>query len=183
MEYKNARFTANGDIDCRINHPIHGWISFTVIHGDTGSDIDVNALYARIIEDNNILDYVPPDPAQVTTANINAERDRRTSEPFTFQGKLYDADPTSLSRISGASLLALGAMVTGKRAGDLRWHGGSSDFVWISYDNSLTPMDAPTCFAFGQAAAEWVSKHVFYAKALRSMEPLPEDYTDDKYWP
>ena len=114
---------------------------------------------------------------------IKAERDRRLELDFTFQGVQFQRDESAVRRINGAGTLALAAIVGGAKAGNLRWHGGASDFVWIASDNSLVPMDAQTVMAFGGAAAGRETALLFAAKAIRAMDPIPSDYTDDKYWP
>ena len=125
-----------------------------------------------------------PEPSPPTAAMVNAERDRRLSGVFDFQGKSYDCDPDSMARITGAATLAGFAMVAGAQPGNLRWMAGvDADFEWIAADNTLTEMDAPTAFAFGQTAAAHVNAHVFAARALKDMTPIPADYADDQYWP
>ena len=118
-----------------------------------------------------------------SNAAINAERDRRLNSTFPFQGKDYDCDPVSLARITGAATLAGFAIGAGAPEGYLLWHGGVDEFSWIANDNSITKMDAQTCFAFGQAAATNESGHVFAAYGLKEMDPAPDDFTDDSYWP
>jgi len=127
-----------------------------------------------------------PDPAIALTqarAAVNAERDRRMTATFAFAGKDYDCDAQSLARITGAATLAGFAMGAGAKAGNLRWHGGKADFAWIAADNSLTTMDAQTCFAFGNAAATNESAHIFAGHAIKAMDPIPADFTNGKYWP
>ena len=124
--------------------------------------------------------YVIPQP---TTQDVNAERDRRVQSGFAFGGKLFDFSDEAKARISGAATLAGFALGAGSPDGYLRWHQGTDDFAWIAADNSLMTMDAKTCFAFGQTAATHDSKHVFAARELKNMEPIPADYTDDKWWP
>jgi len=127
-----------------------------------------------------------PDPsialAQARAA-VNAERDRRMTATFAFAGKSYDCDARSLQRITGAAALARFALIAGAEADDLRWHGGAADFTWIAADNSMTTMDAQTCAAFGDAAVANESAHIFAGHAIKAMDPIPADYTDDKYWP
>lgn len=128
--------------------------------------------------------YTPiqvPQPA--TAERVNAERDRRLPLDFEFQGKMYQRDAVSIARISGAGALALGAMVQGAQAGNLNWHGRTTPFAWIASDDTLTTMDAQTCFAFSAAAAAVETEIIFAAKALRNMDPVPSDFTDDKWWP
>ncbi len=122
----------------------------------------------------------PPLPKQ---SDVNAERDRRLDADFAFQGKLYQRDSKSLSRITGAATLAGFAIANGAQPGDYRWHGGDTDFEWIASDNSLTKMDAQTAFQFGQVAANVETRIVFAAKSLREMDPIPVDYDDDARWP
>jgi hypothetical protein len=47
--------------------------------------------------------------------------------------------------------VATAAIASGVQAGNLRWHGGESDFVFTSSNGALVPMDAPTVLAFGLA--------------------------------
>jgi len=48
MQVRNAKFTAFGAIDCEIEHPSWGWIPFTCTVGDTGAEIDTDALFAQL---------------------------------------------------------------------------------------------------------------------------------------
>jgi hypothetical protein len=118
-----------------------------------------------------------------TSTDVNAERDRRLEADFEFQGVMYQRDSTSLQRITGAATLAGFAMGAGAQVGNLRWANPNVDFAWIASDNSVTTMDAQTCFAFGQAAAGVETAIMFAAKATRGLNPIPADYTDDAYWP
>jgi hypothetical protein len=129
--------------------------------------------------------FSPPAPPVIvaTPELVDAERNRRLNSVFMFAGKAYDCDRDSMARITGAATLAGFAIGKGAGAGNLRWHGAASDFVWIAHDNTMTPMDAPTCFAFGQAAAANQSAHVFAARALKDMTPIPANFADDQYWP
>ena len=101
------------------------------------------------------------------SASVNAERDRRVRTPFVFGEHVFDYDTESQKRITGAATLAGFAMGAGKQPGDLLWHGGETPFMWITADNSLVQLDAPTTFTLGQAAAAWESAHIFAARALK----------------
>lgn len=125
------------------------------------------------------LDDAPP-PSE---AEVDAERDRRIAAGFTFGGTFYQSRPEDRENIMGAATAALGAMVQGAQAGDYRWHGGDSDFVWIAADNSTHVMDAQTVYAFGLAAIEHKTAHIFAARAVKDADPVPADYTDNSYWP
>lgn len=121
---------------------------------------------------------LPPDgPA------IDRERARRIAAGLQFDGVLYQSDPDALINIQGAATSALAAIMAGALPGDLRWHGGPADFVWIAWDNSETPMDAQTMLAFGRAAMAHKSRCIFAGRALKGQQPIPADYADDRHWP
>lgn len=127
-----------------------------------------------------VLEIDPP-----TSAEVNAERDRRIAAGFVFAGKVFDSRPEDQKRINGAASLAHIAMTFGgKQPGDLRWHDGAEDFGWIAQDNSVVAMDAPTVLAFGQAAARWESANIFAARALKNLPEIPVDFAENEnYWP
>jgi len=120
--------------------------------------------------------------ASLQTA-VDAERDRRINGGFIFTGIEYQSRPSDRENIAGAATAALGAMMSGVQSGDLRWHGGAEDFGWIAADNSMHTMDAPTVYAFGQAAMAHKQAHIFAARALKDADLIPADFTDDKWWP
>lgn len=114
---------------------------------------------------------------------VDAERDRRLVEPFLFDGHLYQRDPESKQRIVGAASMAMGAVLTGAQPGDYFWHGISTPFAWITADNSVVPLDAHQMFALGQAAAASESLIVHACRSLKDMNPIPENFFDDEWWP
>lgn len=69
MQIKNPKYNKVGTIDLEINHPVHGWLSFTA------SDKDVEELgktiYAELITGNHgpIAEYTP-EPEPVNTGAI-----------------------------------------------------------------------------------------------------------------
>lgn len=132
---------------------------------------------------DELLEVIEVDAAPPTREDVNAERERRLVADFTFNGKKFQRDARSLQRINGAATLAGFALGAGAQPGNLRWANPDRDFVWIASDNTLMPMDAQTCFAFGQVAANVETSIIFTAKALREADPIPADYADDKWWP
>lgn len=127
---------------------------------------------------------IPPHTvAAPASADVDAERDRRIAAGFVFGGVAYQSRPEDRENISGASTAALAAIVGGAQPGDLRWHGSDTDFTWIAVDNSLHTMDAQTMFAFGQAAMHHKERHIFAARALKDMDPIPADFADHSRWP
>ena len=118
----------------------------------------------------------------ITTEDVNIERDRRISEGFMFQGKMYDFDPASKQRIAGAASAAGLAVANGASEGDWFWHGGQTPFAWIAKDNSINPMDAITCLDFGQTALRHDAYYIFKARLIKDMDPIPMDFRNDEYW-
>ena len=114
---------------------------------------------------------------------VGAERDRRIDSGFSFGGSFYQSRPEDRENIAGAATAALAAMLNGAQAGDFRWHGGDSDFIWIAADNSTHPLDAQSTFAMGQAAMKHKQDHIFAARALKDADPIPPDFADDGHWP
>jgi hypothetical protein len=127
--------------------------------------------------------WAPLPPPPPDTSHVDAERDRRIAAGFVFGGVEYQSRPDDRENIAGAAVAALGAMMTGAQPGDLRWHGGDSDFLWIATDNTTHAMDAQTVFAFGQAAMAHKQAMIFAARAIKDADPIPADYTNDAYWP
>lgn len=137
----------------------------------------------QLINDQPKWVYTLEDAPPPTSMDVDAERDRRIVTGFIFDNKLYQSRNEDRENIAGAALAALAAQMAGAQPDDLRWHGGDSDFVWIAADNSLTPMDAQTMFAFGQAAMVHKQAHIFAARALKDADPIPTDYKSENYWP
>lgn len=114
---------------------------------------------------------------------ITFYRDSLISSGFWFDGVKYDSRPEDQKRISGAALLAFMAVSQGAQANNYLWHGGSEPFSWIAQDNTVVQMDAPTVISFGQTAAEHERAHIFAARALKDMDPIPDDWANTVYWP
>ncbi|NTD85499.1 DUF4376 domain-containing protein [Agrobacterium tumefaciens] len=131
---------------------------------------------------NVIPPFAPPPPEDRA---IDAERDRRISAGFSFGDVFYQSRPEDRENIAGAATAALAAiMFNGAQSGDFRWHGGESDFEWIAADNTTHPLDAQSMFAMGQAAMAHKQAHIWAARAVKDMNPIPADYaTNPAYWP
>jgi hypothetical protein len=127
----------------------------------------------------------PTEEPVVTAAMVDAVKDIRIASGFGFQGNVYQTRPEDRENIAGAATAALAAiMVNGVQPGDFRWHGGETDFEWIAADNTTHPLDAQTMFAMGQAAMAHKTAHIWAARALKDMNPIPGDYaTNEAYWP
>jgi len=58
MEYRNAKYTADGRIDCEINHPKIGWVPFTASRND--SEKHGRDLFSEISRVGNVAPYEAP---------------------------------------------------------------------------------------------------------------------------
>ncbi|HJE67913.1 hypothetical protein, partial [Pseudomonas oryzihabitans] len=116
---------------------------------------------------------------------IDSERDRRIASGFTFDGQAYQTESASdRENILGALGTSLAAITVDEaHPGDLRWFDPDFDFFWIAADDTRVPMDAHTCLAFARAAVSRKSLLVIAGNSIKQMNPIPQDYMDDKYWP
>lgn len=84
-------------MDVEINHPVHGWIPYTVDPADTDTTIDNDEVMALIGTD--FAAYVPPTQAELDAAlaeEVRADRDGRLVEVDAVAGNaLRWADLTS----------------------------------------------------------------------------------------
>lgn len=114
MKYRNAHQISGGRIDCEIDHPIYGWIPYTLDPDDTDSTVDNAALLAVIGED--FAAYVPPTEAETSALlAVEIRRDRNI--------RLLDVDSVA--------------------GNPLRWADLSEDVrgVWATYRQKL--LDVP----------------------------------------
>tara|TARA_R110000787_G_scaffold78576_1_gene171844 strand:+ start:512 stop:901 length:390 start_codon:yes stop_codon:yes gene_type:complete len=77
MNYRNAKHISEGRIDCEIEHPVHGWVPYTLDPADTDTTVDNDELLLAIGAD--AVAYVPPTQEELDVAlatSIRAERNR-----------------------------------------------------------------------------------------------------------
>lgn len=136
---------------------------------------------------NVIPPYLEISSNEITANQINIEKDNRINSGFIFQGKLYQSDVSSRENIAGAFSMATQAIAQGALTGNYLWqklvdYSIDTPFTWITSNNEIVPMDAQTVVQFGYSALAYKQKLIFKAYALKSMNPIPTDYMDDKYW-
>tara|TARA_R110000851_G_scaffold174949_3_gene321174 strand:+ start:9644 stop:10159 length:516 start_codon:yes stop_codon:yes gene_type:complete len=120
MPYRNARFITNEIIDCEINHPVHGWIPYTLDPADTDSTINNADLLAEMGSD--ITPYAPPTAAENAAARVALLTHRRATAVLSraqFIQAVYRAGILTKAEAIAASanvpaffLTALGSLVT-----------------------------------------------------------------------
>lgn len=169
------------------------------LHGERGSDgstipagaVEITeAQHAELISNPGRRKLIngqvqPFEPAvSMTSADIDAERDRRIAAGFIFGGKLFQAREQDLRNINGAATGAALAMMQGAQAGNMRWQGGDSDFGWIAADNTIMPMDVLTMIAFGRAAMTHVERLTMVGRSLKDRLAAGEtlDISSDALW-
>lgn len=153
----------------------------TIFNIETGEEQRVPLTPDELVE----LETNAPSP---TPEMVDAERDRRIVDGFTFEGVQFQSRPEDRENIAGAKSLATDAVGLGAVAGELSWRqrlnpNGPEIFAWIAADNSLVPMDAPTVIQFAYAAVDHKEAMIFAARSIKNLEPIPADYTNDVYWP
>jgi hypothetical protein len=128
--------------------------------------------------------------AGVTSAEIDAERDRRIDAGFYFDGALFQARPEDRENIAGAKAAASDAItIFGAQPGNLAWRQlldptAPAEFRWIAADNSTVAMDAQTAMRFGYTALSHKEAHIFAGFLLKQQNPRPADFaTNPSYWP
>lgn len=131
-------------------------------------------------------EYYSPIPIEiipaVTPTSVDTERDRRIYGGIKFNGVLFQSRAVDRENVASAAQLALMAINNGAQKGDLRWLDPDSDFCWIASDNSLVPMDAQTVFEFGRLFSLRKQHLIFAGRKLKSLNPIPPDYADNKWW-
>ena len=169
-ELADAGYTEVSDKPTITDSQVLEWDSQSVdwvIRDKTSEEIAAELAAKRTNQENNITFY----------------RDTLIAQGFWFNGIKYDSRPEDQKRISGAALLAFMAASQGAQANNYLWHGGSEPFSWIAQDNTVVQMDAPTVISFGQTTAEHERSHIFAARALKDMDPIPDDWANTAYWP
>tara|TARA_R110000851_G_scaffold325604_1_gene493717 strand:- start:30914 stop:31300 length:387 start_codon:yes stop_codon:yes gene_type:complete len=74
MDYRNAKHISGGRIDCEVNHPIHGWVPYTLDPADTDQTVDNAALLTAI--GNGATEYVPLTQEELDVVTETKEQDK-----------------------------------------------------------------------------------------------------------
>ena len=78
MNYRNAHYiNPNGLIDCEINHPVYGWIPYTLDPSDTDMTVNNDELLAAMESAGDVSAYVTPtDEEFAATVGAQVREDR-----------------------------------------------------------------------------------------------------------
>jgi hypothetical protein len=116
----------------------------------------------------------PPPPPDPTGADVNAERNRRIVAGKTINGVAVtgrDEDARNLTNLALAAQLRIGS---GDTTTTTTFRDGNN------VDHDLTPAEM---LALWQGSAAYVSALYAASWAIKAMDPLPADITDDALWP
>ena len=83
MHYRNAKYIDTTRINCEIEHPVHGWIPYTLDPADTDMTVNNDDMFAAMVENGDVATYVPPTQAELdveAVKRVRAERDARVLE-------------------------------------------------------------------------------------------------------
>lgn len=112
---------------------------------------------------------------------VEAIRERREDGGFLFPavtGVHYQSRPKDRENIAGAAISAEGSVRAGALAGNLLWADGVNNFGWIATDNSVTPMDAHTMWAFYKRGSALKTALVFHGRGLKEAIRAKRDAGD-----
>ena len=124
-------------------------------------------------DDGEVVEYDPPPPA-TTADDVNRERQRRVIAGKVIDGVYVtgrDADARNLTNLALAAQMRI-------RQGDTTTLTTFRDGNNVDHD--LTP---PQVLSLWQQSAAYVSDLYTASWAIKAMEPLPDDVTDDALWP
>lgn len=150
---------------------------------------EINQREKRAIVDGVLAARIWNDAVQPTTAAVDAERDRRVNENFTYGANVFQNRPDDRENIQGAYSSALTAIaLNNAQPDDYRWSDPDHDFGWIDADNNLVLMDAQTVMEFGNTAKLHKQRNIFAARLIKddvlngTITTLEQIATDPR-WP
>jgi len=72
MNYRSAVYNMNSRVDCEIEHPIYGWIPYTLDPNDSDTTINNEALLETMTLAGDIAAYVAPTEEEIAYVNQQA---------------------------------------------------------------------------------------------------------------
>ena len=79
MNYRNAKYIDNARIDCEIDHPIYGWIPYTLDPADIDMTINNDELLQKMQLANDVEAFTPPTQAELDGIAASEIRNKRDS--------------------------------------------------------------------------------------------------------
>jgi len=100
MNYRNAKYIDETRIYCEIEHPIYGWIPYTLDPADTDMTINNDDLLAAMSLAGDVAAYIPPTQAELDAIVAQEVRYQRDIKLVT------EVDPVAGNALRWASLSA-----------------------------------------------------------------------------
>ena len=143
LVYRKAKHISDGRIDCEIEHPMHGWIPYTLDPADTDTTVDNDELLAAMTEADDVEAYIPPTPP---TAEEELATEREGMSCTRQQGKiaLGEAAWLSLVAISEAPDMPWGLRVAIEDT--TVWRRTNGDMQALIWAMNLTETEADDLF-------------------------------------
>lgn len=124
--------------------------------------------------DQQLIDAIPP---AITNHQVNTERDRRINLQVTVLLSTGKTFPVNMANGGRANISDMALMAVVKNSS-----GIATDFTFRDASNTDHQLTNNEVIEMGmQAAANY---DAIYKKswALKALNPIPTDYTDDSYW-
>jgi len=124
MNYKNAKYNANGTIDCEIEHPVYGWIPTTL----SATDPENSELFAVVDADPTTAPYVQSlaDAKTEKLAEIESAYNAAIVAAVPYLGTTFEADEYSQNLITRVLVASGGSL--------------PADFFWVDSTNQQVVM-------------------------------------------
>lgn len=99
MNYRNAKYISPTNIDCEIEHEVHGWIPYTLDPADTDMTVNNDDLLAAMEAAGDVAAYIPPTQSELDAALSDQLREER-------DGLLAEVDAIAGNALRWATLSA-----------------------------------------------------------------------------
>ncbi len=166
METKNHVKNPDGSIDCEVKHPTYGWVPFTA------SPEDVEGFGRDLFTQINNSDLPEKQVLhQASIHDVRNEAERRIAVGTRINGRPFVCDVRTVTRLRGLIDLFESDAVPVDGVTYKTSHGDTLSI------NSLA--EAQRIYG---AVVMYVSGVIEASAKLQTMEPIPQDYTDDKWW-
>lgn len=172
MKFRNAAYNKFGSIDCEIEHPVYGWIPFTLDKNDKGAGFDVKAIHDEMMA-AGVTSYLPDlgEMKAEKKEQIRAAFEVNSTKPVIALGLSWHGGIESALKLDAARRLALEAGETGVEFFDTSNQG-----------HLLTMADAKTVALMvgGAYQVEFGNKQtlmvqVDQAETLEALEAIPNE--------
>jgi hypothetical protein len=119
------------------------------------------------------LPDLTPEPIIVTTNDVNNERDRRIAKGRSFAGIYVTGSATDARNLMSLAIASQMRIAEGDTSSITIFRDGDN------VDHQLRPTDIIQIWQWSAGFVENLYKKSW---ELKSIDPIPTDYTDDRFW-